>query len=538
MGNDLSLVRTLSDNIIIRGMNKMNENQKETAKKHQKYLVIGLCSVALLGSGLTYAALNQGEKKEAQTEQQGTKPKEERQTPKSKQSPWERKVTENEEKNKDKDKKIKSKQPHKTKDSLAEVVSGFERTKEEKPKLFGVEIPEIKSDLLGQLANALVQQDRKEAIRETNKKEKQRETILALANEKTASEPMEKLPGKIDTTDKILLPEKPVIPDKPLVPNEPNLPVVPDQPSKPDQPEVPDKPVDPEQPTKPTVSELIKKSQDQLVAATQKAQNINHQLEDVQKRLTQLTQVEELSKNGEETTNYWSEVAHLVDEYNQLSEQIKTLVSENNEVEEINAALYNQTYQQLQEKVVEVHNAQEKANQATNDFENKVSNATKTHENLENLENHYEEALQPQAEQAKETVGAAIDEAQTNTEVAVNVQTEVAQAEAAAVAVQNNQEKISQQLVVAKSQETQETLSEVQDTVKEVKEIATTQNQAVADVQKDFTHLPQPIKDQPKEPETVSDSMIGTTAQKEEAEVKIDEPTSQMVETPITNQEK
>lgn len=538
MGNDLSLVRTLSDNIIIRGMNKMNENQKETAKKHQKYLVIGLCSVALLGSGLTYAALNQGEKKEAQTEQQGTKPKEERQTPKSKQSPWERKVTENEEKNKDKDKKIKSKQPHKTKDSLAEVVSGFERTKEEKPKLFGVEIPEIKSDLLGQLANALVQQDRKEAIRETNKKEKQRETILALANEKTASEPMEKLPGKIDTTDKILLPEKPVIPDKPLVPNEPNLPVVPDQPSKPDQPEVPDQPVDPEQPTKPTVSELIKKSQDQLVAATQKAQNINHQLEDVQKRLTQLTQVEELSKNGEETTNYWSEVAHLVDEYNQLSEQIKTLVSENNEVEEINAALYNQTYQQLQEKVVEVHNAQEKANQATNDFENKVSNATKTHENLENLENHYEEALQPQAEQAKETVGAAIDEAQTNTEVAVNVQTEVAQAEAAAVAVQNNQEKISQQLVVAKSQETQETLSEVQDTVKEVKEIATTQNQAVADVQKDFTHLPQPIKDQPKEPETVSDSMIGTTAQKEEAEVKIDEPTSQMVETPITNQEK
>lgn len=60
---------------------------------------------------------------------------------------------------------------------------------------------------------------------------------------------------------------------------------------------------------------------------------------------------------------------------------------------------------------------------------------------MENLENHYEETLQPQAEQAKETVGAEIDEAQTNTEVAVNVQTEVAQAEAAAVAVQNNQEK-------------------------------------------------------------------------------------------------
>lgn len=32
--------------------------------------------------------------------------------------------------------------------------------------------------------------------------------------------------------------------------------------------------------------------------------------------------------------------------------------------------------------------------------------------------------------------------------------------------------------------------------------------------------------------------MIGTTAQKEETEVKIDEPTNQMVETPITNQEK
>ncbi|HBI3766629.1 TPA: cell surface protein, partial [Enterococcus faecalis] len=137
------------------------------------------------------------------------------------------------------------------------------------------------------------------------KKEKHRETILALANEKKPSEPMEKLPEKTDAIDKTLLPEKPVIPDKPLVPNEPNLPVipeVPDQPSKPDQPEVPDQPVDPEQPTKPTVSELIKKSQGQLVAATQKAQNINHQLENVQKKLTQLTQVEELSKNGEETT--------------------------------------------------------------------------------------------------------------------------------------------------------------------------------------------------------------------------------------------
>ncbi|HCT4218063.1 TPA: cell surface protein, partial [Enterococcus faecalis] len=321
-------------------MKEMNGNQKEIAKKQHKYLIIGLCSVALLGSGLTYAALNQGEKKESQTEQQGPKPIEERQTPKSKQSPWERKVTEKEEKNKDKEKKIKNKQSNKTKDSLAEVISGFERTKEEKTKLFGVEMPEIKSDLLGQLANALVQQDRKEAIRETNKKEKHRETILALANEKKPSEPMEKLPEKTDAIDKTLLPEKPVIPDKPLVPNEPNVPVipeVPEQPSKPDLPEVPDQPVEPEQPTKPTVSELIKKSQGQLVAATQKAQNINHQLENVQKRLTQLTQVEELSKNGEETTNYWSEVAHLVDEYNQLSEQIKTLVSENNEVEEINA---------------------------------------------------------------------------------------------------------------------------------------------------------------------------------------------------------
>ncbi|MDK8223935.1 cell surface protein, partial [Enterococcus faecalis] len=110
-------------------------------------------------------------------------------------------------------------------------------------------MPEIKSDLLGQLANALVQQDRKEAIRETNKKEKHRETILALANEKKPSEPMEKLPEKTDAIDKTLLPEKPVIPDKPLVPNEPNVPVipeVPEQPSKPDLPEVPDQPVEPE----------------------------------------------------------------------------------------------------------------------------------------------------------------------------------------------------------------------------------------------------------------------------------------------------
>lgn len=499
-------------------MKTMDENKKAPAKKQHKYLVIGLCSVALLGSGLTYAALNHGEKKEAQTEQQGAEPKKEHQTPKSKQTPWERKVMEKEEKSKGEDKKIKSEQPHRTKDLLAEVISDFERIKEEKPKLFGAEMPEIKSNLLGQLANALVQQERKEAIRENDKKEKQREVLLALANDKKISESMEKLPGKIDTIDKILFPEKPVIPEQPLVPNEPNVPIipeVPDKPTTPEQPEVPEKPIEPEQPIKPTIAELIEKSKNQLVLATQEAQNINHQLEHVQKKLTQLTQMKEVSKNVLETKNYWSEVAKLVDEYNRLSDQIKTLVSENNEVEEINVVLYNQTYQQLQEKVAEVRTAQEIANHATNELETNVSNVTKTYENMENLENHYEETLKPQSEQAKETVGIAIDEAKSNDEVVVNVQPEVAQAESVAVAVQNNQEKIAEQLVVAKSQETQETLSKVQDSVKEVQEIAITQNQAIENMQEDFAGLPQPTEQEPIVQSTNTESTKSVATEEE-----------------------
>ncbi len=50
---------------------------EQTEKKRKKYLLIGLCSVLLLGSAGTYAAYKQTEKKEIQSEsveKQGKQP--------------------------------------------------------------------------------------------------------------------------------------------------------------------------------------------------------------------------------------------------------------------------------------------------------------------------------------------------------------------------------------------------------------------------------------------------------------------------------
>ncbi|MGH2183185.1 hypothetical protein ACQ10C_16675, partial [Enterococcus faecalis] len=74
---------------------------------------------------------------------------------------------------------------------------------------------------------------------------------------------------------------------------------------------------------------------------------------------------EKTNQNTEKANTYWAEVASLVEEYNQLSTQIKQLITDTNEVLPVNQTLYQETYTQLQQKVTEIKTAQTNANEAT-----------------------------------------------------------------------------------------------------------------------------------------------------------------------------
>uniref|UniRef100_UPI001BC8BF51 hypothetical protein n=2 Tax=Bacteria TaxID=2 RepID=UPI001BC8BF51 len=109
---------------------------------------------------------------------------------------------------------------------------------------------------------------------------------------------------------------------------------------------------------------------------------------------------------------------------------------------------------------------------------------------LNEIKQYYDEELNPQAETAKNEVANAINQAQENQEVATNLQGEVVHAEAAAVHVQNNQEKIEQQLNTASQPATQEQLVNAQQSVESLNEQASVQNESVQAVVEDFNQLP------------------------------------------------
>lgn len=156
----------------------------------------------------------------------------------------------------------------------------------------------------------------------------------------------------------------------------------------------------------------------------------------------------------------------------------------------VNQTLYQETYTQLQQKVTEIKTAQTNANEATNTAEKVLSEAKETDQSLNEIKQYYDEELNPQAETAKNEVANTINQAQENQEVATNLQGEVVHAEAAAVHVQNNQEKIEQQLNTASQPATQEQLVNAQQSVEALNEQANVQNESVQAVVEDFNQLP------------------------------------------------
>lgn len=418
---------------------------------------------------------------------------------------------------KDKSKKEQSKKSQDSNnDPLEKILGGNVSSSEKETKFFGMELPKTDSNLLGQLAKAIVQQEEKEVVRG-----KEQEKLVAMAEEKKKPNvlPLDTNSGNStkpsDNTSDNLTPIEPVKP-----------PVIPDNPE----------PVDP---STPTIEELTENVKMDLQTATDKAKKINNRLEKVKERLSNLIQIEDrTAENVSKSTALWEEVATLVSEYNQLSEQIKQLITDKNEVLPVNQQLYQETYNQLQQKVSEIKAAQNKANESTNNTVNTVVEATKTEQNLDTIEQHYEDKLSNQADTAKNNVGKAIDKAQENADVATNLQTEIVQAEASAVHIQNNQEKIEQDLEVANQVETQEKLNNAQQSVEALKETANSQNEIIATVVEDFNQLPVVESEKVSEQETIqNDSTVSVQGQEDKKVAPADETIQKSTETVIEESE-
>lgn len=453
---------------------------EQTEKKRKKYLLIGLCSVLLLGSAGTYAAYKQTEKKEIQSE---SVEKQGKQPVKKTNRSWEKQVTE-----KEKNKKTEKNTKEKRKDPLATVDIGDEASAVE------TVFPRKETSLLGQLAKAITKQEEKEVLR-ADRSAKEQEKMLALADTPTNTLLSHSLKPSVGEKNVLSDVKKDELVEPKDTPNKPDIPIVPETPETPEIPDIPVPPVppvptDPVEP-KPDVEGLTDRAKEKLKTTTEEAQKINQRLEGVKEKLDTLTRIEEkTNQNTEKANTYWAEVASLVEEYNQLSTQIKQLITDTNEVLPVNQTLYQEIYTQLQQKVTEIKTAQTNANEATNTAEKVLSEAKETDQSLNEIKQYYDEELNPQAETAKNEVANAINQAQENQEVATNLQGEVVHAEAAAVHVQNNQEKIEQQLNTASQPATQEQLVNAQQSVESLNEQASVQNESVQAVVEDFNQLP------------------------------------------------
>ncbi|MFS1350368.1 hypothetical protein ACLZX5_00350 [Enterococcus faecium] len=150
----------------------------------------------------------------------------------------------------------------------------------------------------------------------------------------------------------------------------------------------PDPEPDPEpEPTpdpEPSIDEQINQSKEELNDSRKQADELNKQLTQVKDSLDNLQSIgASTEKNVDKAALQWQKVADLVNEYNQLTNEIKKLIEEDGTVLPINYDLYKETYEKLNQKVTGVKTAQKEATNKTNEINKNVEQATDTLNNLE-----------------------------------------------------------------------------------------------------------------------------------------------------------
>lgn len=432
-------------------------NEKQPMDQKKKWVLISLCSVALLGGVVGYGVYNN------QPTAQKTKVETTTQSKEEASSAWEKQITPR------KEKKSTTKKP--VKDILDLVLNDPFESKSFKNEDSS---DTNKLGLIEKLAVALDDQVKKEESRESESKIQQakeaaKDSIFELdfsAKDKEAAgnsdkNDLEDISGEdSNTVDQI-------IPNPTPEPNPDPTPVA------------------------PSIDELINLSKTALNNSASKAHEVNSQLKNIESELSQLQKIEETTQDkAEEATNQWEKVQSLLTEYEQLSNQLQQLLDEEGNVSEVNLDLYSQTYESLSQKVAEIKEAQETANKTTDTMTAEIDQAENTLTNLETTQAKYED-VQAEVINANDSVISAVSKANENTEVAAAVQPEIEQANAASQEVTQTNTEVGQQLAQI-PESSQEALDSSNESAAVVTAEAESKNTEVSNVLTAFDEIPQP----------------------------------------------
>lgn len=129
------------------------------------------------------------------------------------------------------------------------------------------------------------------------------------------------------------------------------------------------------------------------------------------------------------------------------------------------------------------------------------------------MKQQYEETHKPQAETAVSTIQTTVNEVKETPEVAEQVQPELSQAQETANTVGTTIEKVEAGFEEANQATTEEKLTQAQDSVNQLVEETTNQNQKVEEVLADFNQLPTPPEETPEVPEQETPEAAPTTSE-------------------------
>lgn len=457
--------------------NKENvSKEKEPMPPKKKWLLISLCSVALLGGAVGYGIYNNQPNNQAndKVEQTDSSDKE---TKKSS-SAWEEQIA---------PKKEKKTKESKSADDVLNVVAGDKKEN----SLFGVQIPSAsnKKGLVNDLAQALDEQTKKEAAR------KDSEVVHAAEVDKAPSKDTglskEQIPDNGKGEPGVKAPDSNndfnLTPDP--LPNP--LPVPTPTPTPTPTPDPGPTPIptpDPE----PSIDELVAQSKEELTEAADKANAVNDKLLKVKVELDNMQNIESETKNeATKAAEQWDKVQSLIDEYNQLSEQLKQLIAEDGTVPEVNLDLYKETYDKLNQKVTEIKGTQDSANATTSKMNTNIQNAEDTLNQIDQTKVDYQNSQQEVSNTANQ-VDAAVSTANKNDQVASEVQPEITQAKESSNTMKETNTEVGNQLNQVNTEETQQAIDSANQAAQTVNDQVAAQNSAVADVVNDFNSLPKP----------------------------------------------
>ncbi|BBM18466.1 hypothetical protein G15_2131 [Enterococcus avium] len=484
--------------------------EKGSISQKKKWLLISLCSAALLGGAVGYGIYNN---QSSYQSNQKIEQKTSASKGSKKESAWEKQVAPQ--------KKQKSKES-KSADDVLSVVVGDKKEN----SLFGVQmlLGKEKQGLVEKLAVAIDDQSKKEDARKASEVVHAAEVDKAPATDSNLIK--DQIPDKVKDEETSKEPNldndsKP-IPDPVPNPN-PNPDPAPNPTPTPDPDPDPDPTTTPD--PDPSVDELIAKSKEELSSAADKANEVNEKLTKVKAELDSMQNVESNTQvHADKAAEQWDKVQRLIEEYNQLSDELKQLMSQDGTVPEVNVDLYKETYEKLNQKVTEIRDAQDSANSSTNQMNSTIQNAQETLNQMDQTKAEYQKT-EAEVSDATKQVNTAITNANNNDQVSSAVQPDINQAAVSSSEMNATNVQVGNQLDEINSTEMQEAIDTASQSAQAVNDQAAEQNEAVSDVVNDFNNFPKPEAE--TNPEVPTNPETSATPDHSQTQASTDQTTTQ-----------